>query len=67
MTIAAEVALAFLSSPIIIAMLSSFILDLTIAGTPEEHGMHIWEYVQHADVNNNPEYVKVYSLPHFFS
>jgi solute carrier family 23 (nucleobase transporter), member 1 len=66
-TTAAEVALAFFSSPIIIAMLASFILDNTIAGTAEERGMHIWEQVRDADVNNDPEYIAVYSLPLVFA
>jgi hypothetical protein len=63
----AVVVLAFFSSPIIIAMLSSFILDSTIAGTAEERGMHIWEQVRDADVNNDPEHTAVYSLPLVFA
>jgi len=62
-TTAAEVAKSFFSSPIIIAMLSSLILDNTIPGTDEDRGMAIWNAVRETDVNNDEEYNKVYALP----
>uniref|UniRef100_A0A6S8I3C4 Uncharacterized protein n=1 Tax=Amphora coffeiformis TaxID=265554 RepID=A0A6S8I3C4_9STRA len=63
----AAVALAIFTSPMIIAFLSAFVLDNIVPGTAEERGMHIWQQVKGEDVNNDPEYVEVYSLPLFFA
>jgi nucleobase transporter 1/2 len=60
---AAEIALALFSSPMIIALIAAFILDNTVPGTREERGLTVWDKVKDADVNNDPEYVEVYSLP----
>jgi hypothetical protein len=64
---AAEIALALFSSPMIIALIAAFVLDNTVPGTREERGLTIWDKVKDADVNNDPEYVEVYSLPLFFA
>jgi nucleobase transporter 1/2 len=64
---AGEIALALFSSPMIIALIAAFVLDNTIPGTPKERGLLAWAHVRDADVNNDPEYVKVYSLPLFFA
>jgi Permease family len=66
-TTAAEVALSIFGSPMIIAMISAFSLDNTIAGTEKERGLHVWSEVNNADINNDTEYVEVYSLPLFFA
>lgn len=58
-----EILLAFFSSPMIVAFLSAFLLDNTVQGTREERGLHIWDNIKPQDVNNDPEYVEVYSLP----
>jgi nucleobase transporter 1/2 len=47
----------------IIALISAMLLDNTIPGTNRDRGLTIWSRVRDADVNNDPEYVKVYSLP----
>lgn len=60
---AADIAFAIFSSPMIIAFICAFTLDNTVPGTPEERGMKIWSQVKYVDVNNDPEYVEVYSLP----
>jgi len=60
---AAEIAYAIFSSPMIIALISAMLLDNTIPGTNRDRGLTIWSRVRDADVNNDPEYVKVYSLP----
>jgi nucleobase transporter 1/2 len=62
-TNAAAIAYAIFSSPMIIAFMSAFILDNTVAGTREERGLQVWDKIQPKDVNNDPEYVEVYSLP----
>ena len=62
-TNAADIAFAIFSSPMIIAFICAFFLDNTVPGTPEERGMQIWNKVKYVDVNNDPEYVQVYSLP----
>mmetsp|Transcript_28787 Transcript_28787/g.69724 ORF Transcript_28787/g.69724 Transcript_28787/m.69724 type:complete len:579 (-) Transcript_28787:148-1884(-) len=62
-TNAADIAYAIFSSPMIIAFLCAFPMDNTVAGTREERGLHIWDKIQPHDVNNDPEYVEVYSLP----
>jgi solute carrier family 23 (nucleobase transporter), member 1 len=62
-TNAAEIAYAIFSSPMIIAFLCGFLLDNTVSGTREERGLHVWDRIQPMDVNNDPEYVEVYSLP----
>lgn len=60
----AQIGLAIFSSPMIIALLSSFILDNTIpAKSREERGLHVWDAVRQAKTSNDPEYIKVYSLP----
>jgi nucleobase transporter 1/2 len=64
---AAEIALALFSSPMIIALIAAFTLDNTVPGTREERGLTIWDKVRDADVNNDPEYVQVYSLPFCFA
>jgi nucleobase transporter 1/2 len=64
---AADIAFAIFSSPMIIAFICAFTLDNTVSGTPEERGMHIWDKVKFVDVNNEPEYVRVYSLPLCFA
>lgn len=66
-TNAADIAFAIFSSPMIIAFICAFTLDNTVPGTPEERGMQIWNKVKFADVNNDPEYVQVYSLPLCFA
>jgi solute carrier family 23 (nucleobase transporter), member 1 len=58
-----DILLAIFSSPMIIAFLAAFILDNTIQGTREERGLHVWDAIKPHDVNNDPEYVEVYSLP----
>lgn len=64
----AAIALSLFSSPMIIAFLTSMILDNTASGaTREERGLTVWEKASEADVNNDPEYVRVYSLPLFFA
>mmetsp|Transcript_21634 Transcript_21634/g.34805 ORF Transcript_21634/g.34805 Transcript_21634/m.34805 type:complete len:556 (+) Transcript_21634:3-1670(+) len=62
-TNAADIAYAIFSSPMIIAFLAAFPMDNTVAGTREERGLHVWDKIQSHDVNNDPEYVEVYSLP----
>lgn len=59
----ADIAFAIFSSPMIIAFICAFTLDNTVPGTVEERGMQIWNKVKYVDVNNEPEYVQVYSLP----
>lgn len=59
----AAILLAIFSSPMIIAFLAAFILDNTVKGTREERGLHVWDDIKPHDVNNDPEYVEVYSLP----
>ncbi len=49
------------------SFICAFTLDNTIPGTPEERGMQIWDKVKFVDVNNDPEYVQVYSLPLCFA
>ena len=58
-----EILLAIFGSPMIIAFLAAVILDNTVKGTREERGLHVWDAVKAHDVNNDPEYVEVYSLP----
>jgi len=48
-------------------LICSFVMDNTIAGTRTERGLHIWDKIVGADVNNDPEYVRVYSLPLFLA
>lgn len=62
-TNAADIAYAIFGSPMIIAFLSAFIMDNTVGGTREERGLQVWDKIQPKDVNNDPEYVQVYSLP----
>eukprot|EP00934_Nitzschia_sp_Nitz4_P000891 Nitzschia sp. Nitz4//scaffold29_size155292//44476//46586//NITZ4_002647-RA/size155292-augustus-gene-0.202-mRNA-1//1//CDS//3329546415//891//frame0 len=62
-----DILYAIFSSPMIIAFLAAFILDNTVPGTREERGLHVWDRIKPADVNNDPEYVEVYSLPLFFA
>ena len=62
-TNAAEIAFSIFSSPMIVAFICAFFLDNTVPGTREERGMQIWDKIKNADVNNDPEYVEVYSLP----
>lgn len=64
---AAQIAYALFSSPMIIALICAFTLDNTVRGTIEERGLHIWNKVRDVDVNNDPEYVRVYSLPLFLA
>ncbi|CAB9530460.1 Nucleobase-ascorbate transporter [Seminavis robusta] len=60
----AQIALAIFSSPMIIALLSAFILDNTVPSkSREERGLHVWDAVRNTDTVNDPEYIKVYSLP----
>lgn len=63
----AAIAYSLFSSPMIIALVCAVFLDNTIPGTPRERGLHAWAKVRNADVNNDPEYVKVYSLPGFLA
>jgi len=64
----AAIALSIFSSPMIVAFIISLTLDATAGGaTPEERGLSAWEGANKADVNNDPEYVEVYSLPLFFA
>lgn len=58
-----EILFSIFSSTMIVALICSFILDNTIPGTRKERGLHVWDKVRSADINNDPEYVKVYSLP----
>jgi nucleobase transporter 1/2 len=61
---AAQIGLSIFSSPMIIALLSSFILDNSIpAKSREERGLHVWDAVRLSNTNNDPEYIKIYSLP----
>ena len=60
-----QIALALMSSPMVIALITSMIMDNTIPGTDEERGLCAWAHAQHADIHNDPQYVKVYSLPRF--
>jgi nucleobase transporter 1/2 len=66
-TNAAEIAYALFSSPMIIAFIIAFFLDNTVPGTREERGLAIWDKASKVDVNNDPEYVQVYSLPLCFA
>jgi Permease family len=59
----AEILLAIFGSPMIIAFMAAFILDNTVPGTREERGLHVWDAIKPHDVNNDPQYVEVYSLP----
>ncbi|KAL7554156.1 hypothetical protein ACHAWF_017557 [Thalassiosira exigua] len=60
----AAIALSIFSSPMIIAFIISMVLDNTSGGaTTEERGLTVWAKASEADVNNDDEYVKVYSLP----
>jgi solute carrier family 23 (nucleobase transporter), member 1 len=59
----ADILLAIFSSSMIIAFLAAFIMDNTVKGTREERGLHVWDAIKPHDVNNDPEYVEVYSLP----
>ena len=64
----AAIALSIFSPPMIVAFIISLTLDATSGGaTPEERGLSAWEGASKADVNNDPEYVEVYSLPLFFA
>ncbi|KAL7556534.1 hypothetical protein ACA910_018276 [Epithemia clementina (nom. ined.)] len=58
-----QIALALLTSPMVIALLTAMLMDNTIPGTDEDRGLLAWAHAQHADVHNDPQYVKVYSLP----
>lgn len=62
-----QIAYALFSSPMVVALITSFLLDNCIHGTREERGLHVWDQVRTADVNNDPEYVKVYSQPLFLA
>lgn len=62
-----QIAYALVISPMIIALIAAFCLDNTIPGSRTERGLHVWDKVRGADVNNDPEYVKVYSLPLFLA
>lgn len=60
----AAIASSIFSSPMIVAFIISLTLDTTAGGaTPEERGLTIWEVASAADINNDPEYIQVYSLP----
>lgn len=63
----ADILLAIFSSPMVCALIAAFILDNTVPATREERGLQVWDQVRDADVNNDPEYVKVYSMPLFFA
>ena len=63
----AEIAYSLFSSPILVVLMLSIFLDNTIPGTRKERGLLIWARVGKADVNNDPEYVKAYSLPLCFA
>ncbi|KAL7570575.1 hypothetical protein ACA910_017627 [Epithemia clementina (nom. ined.)] len=62
-TAVGRIALALLSSPMVIAVLISFTLDNTIPGTDEERGLKAWSRARNADIHNDPQYVRAYSLP----
>ena len=66
-TAAGRIALALLSSPMVIAVLVSFTLDNTIPGTDEERGLKAWTKARDADIHNDPQYVQSYSLPSFWA
>jgi solute carrier family 23 (nucleobase transporter), member 1 len=60
----AQIALAIFSSPMIIALLSAFLLDNTVPSkSREERGLHVWDAVRNTETVNDPEYIRVYSLP----
>jgi len=62
------IALSIFSSPMIIAFICSMFLDSTSGGaTREQRGLTVWEKASKADINNDPEYVAVYSLPICFA
>jgi len=64
----AAIALSIFSSPMIVSFIIALTLDATAGGaTPEERGLTAWEGASRADINNDPEYVQVYSLPLFFA
>ena len=62
-----EIAYSLFSSPIVVVLMLSMFLDNTIPGTRKERGLLVWSRVSAADVNNDPEYVKAYSLPLCFA
>lgn len=66
-TNAADIAYAIFSSPMIIAFLCAFPMDNTVIGTREERGLQVWDKIKPGDINNDPEYVEVYSLPLFLN
>ena len=64
----AAIALSIFSSPMIVAFIISLTLDATAGGaSPEDRGLATWEAASNADINNDPEYIDVYSLPLFFA
>ena len=64
----AAIALSIFSSPMIVAFIIALTLDATAGGaSPEDRGLAAWEAASNADLNNDPEYIDVYSLPLFFA
>ena len=59
----AAIGLSIFSSPMIVAFMAAFFLDNTVPGTRKERGLHVWDAIKPANINNDPEYVEVYSLP----
>ncbi|KAL7563882.1 hypothetical protein ACA910_013208 [Epithemia clementina (nom. ined.)] len=59
-----QIAFALLSSPMVVALMIALFLDNTLPGTEKERGLDTWsEAALHADIHNDPAYVKTYALP----
>ena len=59
----AAIRLSIFSSPTIVAFMAAFFLNNTVSGTCKKCGLRVWDAIKPANINNNPEYVEVYSLP----
>ena len=53
-----------LFNPTVLSLCLAFLLDVTIAGTPEERGLHVWRSRRLLDRSeSNDRYARVYHLP----
>jgi len=60
-----DIAFPFFNSPMIVAFLTSFILDNTIPGTRKQRGLDIWDKIKERSSASNDEFGRVYNLPGF--
>jgi hypothetical protein len=48
----------------ILALVSALFLDNTIEGNCKDRGLTTWRRMRTVDIHNQPEYTRVYGLPH---